>query len=66
MEKSFQVSGVTALIITVVLVGGVIFLVTTGMNSDELKSILATPARDMTIGHIAGLVVLAGLLFGRS
>jgi hypothetical protein len=62
----FTISGWWLVAGGVALLGGLILLISSGLNDQEVATLLKTPVRDMTVGHLAALVVLAGLFFGRT
>ena len=61
----FTISGLWLVAGGVALLVGLIWFISSSIDGQELKTIIETPVRDMTIGHLAALIILAGMFFGR-
>lgn len=58
-----EFEGWVALVAMAALMAAVIGLLYLAGENADLKTALTTPLNDMNVGHLAGLIVLAGVMF---
>jgi hypothetical protein len=60
---SMEITGWIAAVVVAVVIGLIVWGVSSATNDADFHRVLNTPIKDMTFGHVAGLLFIAWLLF---